>query len=105
MPRQATRNASVFSHVDRETKEQAEAILNQLGINMSNAIDMYLKQIILHRGLPFSVTLPANVPIAIGNLTKEQLDAELQKGWDDVAAGRTISADDVEAEMRKLYES
>ena len=42
-------------------------------------------------------------PVAIGSLTKEQLDAELQKGMDDIAAGRVIPAEQVEAEMRKLY--
>ena len=38
MARAATRTANVFTRVDPETKEQAEAILNQLGIPMSNAI-------------------------------------------------------------------
>lgn len=28
---------------------------------------------------------------------------ELQKGMDDISAGRVISADEVEAEMRRLY--
>lgn len=32
---------------------KAEAILNQLGIPMSNAIGMFLKQIVLHKGIPF----------------------------------------------------
>ena len=34
---------------------------------------------------------------------KEQFDAEMQLGMDDINAGRVISADDVEAEMRRLY--
>ena len=36
-------------------------------------------------------------------MTKEQIDMELQKGMDDIAAGRVASADEVEAEMRRLY--
>ena len=103
MARTATRTASVFTHVDPETKEQAEVILNQLGIPMSNAIGMFLKQIVMHRGIPFSMTIPASVPTAIGSMTKEQIDLELQKGIDDFEAGRSFSADDVEAEMQKLY--
>lgn len=41
--------------------------------------------------------------VVIGELTKEQFDAEMQQGMDDIADGRIISADDVETEMRKLY--
>ena len=70
---------------------------------MSNAIGMFLKQIVMQRGIPFDMKLPASVPTAINSLTKEQLDMELQKGMDDIAAGRVIPADTVEAEMRSLY--
>ena len=103
MARAATRTANIFTRVDPETKEQAEAILNQLGIPMSNAVGMFLKQIVMQRGIPFDMKLPASVPTAINSLTKEQLDMELQKGMDDIAAGRVIPADTVEAEMRSLY--
>lgn len=103
MARAATRTANVFTRVDPDTKEQAEAILNQLGIPMSNAIGMFLKQIVMQRGIPFDMKIPASVPVSVGSMTKEQFDAELQKGLDDIAAGRVVSADVVEAEMRNLY--
>lgn len=103
MARTATRTANVFTRVDPDTKEQAEAILNQLGIPMSNAIGMFLKQVVMQRGIPFEMKLPVFAPVAIGALTREQFDAELQKGMDDIAAGRVVSVDAVEAEMRSLY--
>ena len=55
MARAAARTANVYTRVDPETKEQAEAILNQLGIPMSNAIGMFLKQIVMQRGIPFDM--------------------------------------------------
>lgn len=103
MARTVTRTANIFTRVDPETKEQAEAILKQLGIPMSNAIGMFLKQVVMHRGIPFEMKLPDAAPVAAGSLTKEQFDAELQKGMDDIAAGHVLSADIVEAEMRDLY--
>lgn len=103
MARSSTRTANIFTRVDPETKEQAESILNQLGIPMSNAISMFLKQVVLCRGIPFEMKLPASAPLAIGNLTKEQLDRELEKGMEDIQAGRVQPADMVEAEMRRLY--
>ena len=103
MARTATRTANVFTRVDPETKEKAEAILNQLGIPMSNAIGMFLRQIVIQRGIPFDMKLPASVPVAVGSMTKEQFDVEMRKGMEDIAAGRVVAADAVEAEMRSLY--
>ncbi len=103
MARTSSRTASVFTRVDPDTKEQAESILNQLGIPMSNAIGMFLKQVVIQRGIPFDMKLPASAPVAAGSLTQEQFNRELQKGLDDITAGRVVSADVVEAEMRSLY--
>ena len=103
MARTATRTANVFTRVDPDTKDQAEAILNQLGIPMSNAIGMFLKQVVIQRGIPFEMKLPSPTPVAVGSMTREQFDKELQKGFDDLEAGRVISAEAVEAEMRSLY--
>lgn len=103
MARTASKTANVYTRVDPETKEQAESILDQLGIPMSNAIGMFLKQIVLQRGIPFDMKLPTEKPTSIANMTKDQIDNEIQKGMDDIAAGRVISADKVESEMRKLY--
>ena len=103
MARTSTRTANVFTRVDPETKEQAEAILNQLGIPMSNAIGMFLKQVVMQRGIPFDVKVPAPAPLVLTSMSKEQIDAELQKGMDDIAAGRVTAAADVEAEMHRLY--
>ena len=103
MAREATRTANVYTRVDPETKEQAEQILTQLGIPMSNAIGMFLKQVVIQRGIPFEMKLPAARPVAVGELTKDQFDAEMQLGMEDIRAGRVVSASDVEAEMRGLY--
>ena len=103
MARTISKTANVYTRVDPATKEQAEIILGQLGIPMSNAIGMFLKQVVIQRGMPFEMRLPATKPVSIGELTKEQFDAEMQLGMDDIAAGRVISADDVETDMRRLY--
>ncbi len=97
------RTATIYTRVAPETKAQAEAVLRQLGIPMSNAVDMFLKQVILQRGIPFDMKLPTRKPVAIHDLTPAQFDAEIQKGMDDIAAGRVKSADEVEQEMRRLY--
>ena len=98
------RTANVFARVEPELKAQAEQVLDRLGIPMSNAGGMFLRQIVLQRGIPFEMKLPASEePVAYGALTKEQFDAEIKKGMDDIRAGRVYSADEVEAEMRRDF--
>lgn len=98
------RTANVFARVEPEVKEQAEQVLDRLGIPMSNAVGMFLRQIVLQRGIPFEMKLPAyEEPVAYGSLTKEQFNAEIEKGLDDIKAGRVYSADEVEAEMKREF--
>lgn len=97
------RTSNVFARVEPEVKEQAEQVLEQLGIPMSNAIGMFLRQVVMQRGIPFEMKLPVNKPLAIDSLTKEQFDEEMQKGMDDIKAGRVYSADAVEDEMKRIY--
>ena len=97
------RTANVFARVEPDIKTQAEGILNQLGIPMSNAVDMFLRQVIIQQGLPFNVKLQAEKPLALGALSREQLEAELMKGLDDIKHDRVYSAKAVAEEMARLY--
>lgn len=49
-------------NVDRDTKEASERLFKALGLNMSAAVNMFLKRALLERGIPFSVDL--NIPNA-----------------------------------------
>ena len=96
------KTANLYARIEPELKEEAESILAMLGIPASNAINMFYKQIILQRGLPFEVKLPQSMkPLDMHALTREQLDAELQKGYDDVLAGRTKPAGQVFDAIRR----
>ena len=97
------RTANVFARVEPELKEQAESVLDQLGIPMSNAVGMFLRQIVLQKGIPFEMKLPRTAPLTYGSLTKEQFDKEIEKGMSDVKAGRVYSSDAIEAEMKRDF--
>ena len=97
------KSASVYARIDPVLKEQAETILSALGIPTSNAIDMFFKQVVLKKGLPFEVKLPYEKPICIGALSEEELNAELEKGYADIQAGRTKPLEQAIAEMRRDF--
>lgn len=42
---------------DKEIKNQAEQIFNELGLNMTTAVNMFLRTTIREHGIPFSLKL------------------------------------------------
>jgi DNA-damage-inducible protein J len=48
--------------IDKTTKRQATELLEGLGLNLSDAVNMFLKQVVLHNGIPFEVTYPQLKP-------------------------------------------
>ena len=45
----------VTIRVDRDLKESAEALFDYLGLNMSNAINIFLRKAVDQKGIPFPV--------------------------------------------------
>lgn len=97
------KTANLYARIEPDVKEQAEDILSALGIPASNAINMFYKQIILQRGLPFEVKMPASKPVDVSALSDAEMDAELEKGYADMKAGRTKSVKSAFADIRKDY--
>ena len=98
------KTANLYARIEPEVKEKAEQILGALGIPASNAINMFYKQIILQEGIPFDVKLPSkNRPIDMSQLSNEELDMEIQKGYDEMTAGKTRPAKQVFADIRRDY--
>lgn len=94
---------AVYARIDTTLKENAESILSQLGISPSSAIQMLYSQIVLTKGIPFELRLPSAKPTAIGDMTREQLDAELLKGVESMKSGKTYTADEVDAELKREF--
>lgn len=46
--------------IDEQIRNQASDILNNLGLDMSSAVRLFLNRIIIEQGLPFTMTLPRN---------------------------------------------
>lgn len=99
----ATKTANLYARIEPEVKAQAEEILSALGVPVSSAINIFYKQIILQKGLPFEVKLPVVKPMDITSLSEEELNNELEKGYADMKSGRTKSANQVFGSIRKDY--
>ena len=53
----AAKTANVNVRVEAEIKEQAEAILERLGVSASAFINMTYRQVIMHRGIPYDILI------------------------------------------------
>lgn len=94
--------AAVYVRIDTNLKENAEEILSRLGISPSSAIQMLYSQIVLTKGLPFVPRLPRK-PTAIGGMSQEQLDIELQKGIESMKSGHTYTEAEVDAMLSEEF--
>ena len=52
------KTSSMHIRVEPKVKEEAEKILNNLGMNSTEAINIFLRQVIINSGIPFEVKLP-----------------------------------------------
>jgi len=50
--------ATVRARVEPRLKEEAEGVLEKLGLNPTAAITLYYQQIVKRHGIPFEVSLP-----------------------------------------------
>ena len=98
------KTATLNLRVNPVLKQNAESILGRLGIPMSTAVDMFLNQVVLVGGIPFSVTLPS-VPESIDTTKRsdEQIHVKIQKGYESYQAGRTRNAATAFAEFRENH--
>ena len=97
------KTSNVYIRLDPRVKEQSETILNQLGIPMSNAIALFLQQVILQNGIPFELKLPESKPVAYGTLSDAQFNQIIESGIAEYAAGRIVSAQNVREQIKREF--
>ena len=95
-----SKSTNLYIRLEPDVKENAEMVLSQLGIPMSNAVNMFLKQVILQRGMPFDLRLPPVRPLDISMLTEEEFHAELEKGYADIEKGNVLPAKEAFSSLR-----
>lgn len=95
------KTATLNLRVSPEVKLQAEQILKQLGIPMSTAVDMFLRQVSLTGGIPFTVALPeAPASFNADAMSPEELRMALQAGYDDMLEHKVEDASAAFARFR-----
>lgn len=95
----AGKTANVTARIQPDIKEQAEAILERLGIPVSVFIDMTYRQVIMRDGVPFSLDIPDKL-ITRDTLTKVEFDAMMQNGLAQAKSDDSVSIDDAFRQLK-----
>jgi DNA-damage-inducible protein J len=75
------KTAYITARIEPKLKAQAGRILTKVGVSTTDAITMFMRQVVLHEGLPFEVRVP--------NAKTRKAIAELDTGGGDVFRGGT----------------
>ena len=90
---------SVNLRIDKDLKKQAETLFSNLGINMTTAMNIFLKQAVREQALPFKVTAHTShddIPAYKGN-------ANSYSNYEDFVASSLQYADTKVAEGKMKY--
>ena len=95
------KSSNLYVRIEPDVKEQAEKVFESLGISMSYAIGLFLKQVVINQGIPFELTLaPAKIK-TIDTMTEAEFNAELECGYADYLAGKGRPTKEVFSNIRK----
>ena len=96
----AAKTANVMARVEPGVKEQAEEIMEMLGIPVSVVINTLYKQIIMTRSIPFSLSVPP-VPVARDEMDEAAFHAMMERGLSEAKADKSRAVSDVFADLKR----
>lgn len=95
------KTSNVYARIEPDVKEKAEAILNDIGIPASVAINMYYKQIILSNGIPFKVINGLPKQINLGLMSKKDFDDDMENRYEEALNENGIEANEYFKQFKK----
>lgn len=82
-------------NMDDTVKKEFSQVVSELGLNATTAINLFARAVIREKGIPFSITLRTKEE----QVWNDYLNSEFRKGLDDLAAGRTLTLDELRSEL------
>ena len=95
----AVKTANVTARIQPNIKEQAEEILERLGIPVSVFIDMAYRQVIMRGGVPFSLYIPDTLATR-DSLTKAEFDTMMQTGFIQAKKDDSVSVEEAFEQLK-----
>ena len=109
------KTSAINIQVDSDVKKEATMVLTDLGLSMSSAINLFLKQVIKHNGIPFEVTnVTPNkkiLDVVCGLIMKDgkcliarrNKDDHVKNKW-EFPGGRRVGLEDEKKTIKRAYD-
>lgn len=88
-------NEIVRVRINDQLKNDAKAVLESLGLTMSD----FLKRVVDEKALPFVLRMPAHLDIS--QMSKDEIDQAFEASFKDFEAGRFRSAEEVFSHIKR----
>ena len=66
-----SKGTTINARIDPDTKSKAQVILGNLGMTMSEAIAIYLRQVVYQRAIPFDIRIPNELTTRVMQETEQ----------------------------------
>ena len=77
------KTAMVIARVEPELKKDSEKVLKRLGMSITEAVNLFLSQVKLQKGLPFEVKIPNKTTLDTFKKTDAGKELNKYKNMDD----------------------
>ncbi len=91
-------DATCQIRMDGELKTQVEELYRDLGTSFAEAVRIFAQQSVREGRMPFRPSLKT-----WDDLTAKEIDAVLAKSEQDIADGRVVSQDTLDAKMKERF--
>lgn len=78
------KSESVHVRVDSSVKASAESVLANLGLSTTDAINMFLRQVVYNGGIPFDVKMPKANALTLAAMKEADKICANGKGYDNI---------------------
>ena len=89
--------------VDEELKRKAEYIFNELGMNLSTAMNLFLRCAVRYGGIPFDLRITSKLR-SIDDMSEAEFNNRMEKAFADAEAGKGRLASDFFSELERKYD-
>lgn len=79
-------DTSMTIRMNREVKQQAQQIFSDLGMDMTTAINIFLRQAISYKGLPFEVALRTPNKVTLAAMDAAEQDKDMHGPFESVSS-------------------
>lgn len=90
--------------IDPDVKEQAQNLFERLGMNLSTAVNIFLRQAIREQAIPFRITdakPTITLPPTRYDMSDKEFNAMMERGFYDIEQGKTSTLHETFDDLRK----